>query len=169
MSDQELSDIVSYIQAAPPVDNEVPKSTLGPLGKILMATGQLPSAAEGVADHRAAHVAVPPPAMVSTEFGEHLAATCTGCHGPSLAGGPIVGGDPSWPPARNLTPHETGLAGWTYEQFTTAVREATRPDGTALRPPMTLIQPAARAMTDVELQAIWQYLQSLPPTPTPGA
>jgi hypothetical protein len=33
MSDQELSDIISYIRSLPAVDNTVPKSTFGPLGR----------------------------------------------------------------------------------------------------------------------------------------
>jgi mono/diheme cytochrome c family protein len=167
MSDQELSDVIAYIQSQPPVDNEVPKSSLGPLGKVLVATGQLNPPAEAVADHQGAHPLAPPPAGVTAEFGGHLAGTCVGCHGMNLAGGPIVGGDPSWPPARNLTPHETGLRGWTYDQFVTAFRQGTRPDGTKLLPPMTLVLPYAQSMTDVEMQAIWAYLQSLPPTPLP--
>lgn len=166
LSDQELSDIITYIKAQPAVDNEVPESTLGPLGKVLVATGQLPAPAESVADHRAAHVATPPPADVSAEFGAHLAGTCVGCHGMNLTGGPIVGGDPSWPPSRNLTPHETGLGGWTYEQFVVALRDGRSPDGTAVQAPMTLVQPYAKSMTDVEMQALWAYLRSLPPTPT---
>jgi mono/diheme cytochrome c family protein len=167
MSDQELSDVIAYIQSQPPVDNEVPKSSLGPLGKVLVATHQLNPPAEAVADHQGAHPLAPPPAGVTAEFGGHLAGTCVGCHGMNLAGGPIVGGDPSWPPARNLTPHETGLRGWTYDQFVTAFRQGTRPDGTKLLPPMTLVLPYAQSMTDVEMQAIWAYLQSLPPTPLP--
>jgi hypothetical protein len=85
-----------------------------------------------------------------------------GCHRQDLAGGPILGGDPAWVPARNLTPHATGLAGWTYEQFVTALRQSTRPDGTALRPPMTFQQPYAERMTEVELEALWLYIQSVP-------
>ncbi|MFW6206619.1 MAG: c-type cytochrome, partial [Gemmatimonadota bacterium] len=38
MSDRELSDIVAYIRSLDPVDNRVPRSTLGPLGKVLVAT-----------------------------------------------------------------------------------------------------------------------------------
>lgn len=167
MSDQELSDVIAYLRSLAPVDNEVPKSSLGPLGKILVATHQLNPPADLVADHRGAHPTVPPPAGVSAQFGAHLAGTCVGCHGMNLAGGPIVGGDPSWPPARNLTPDATGLAGWTYEQFTTAMRQGIRPDGSALLPPMTLVLPYSRSMTDVELQALWAYLQTLPATPTP--
>ena len=41
MSDQELSDVVAYIRSRPPVDNEVPAPSFGPLGKFLLATGQL--------------------------------------------------------------------------------------------------------------------------------
>ena len=41
VSDQELSDIISYIRSLPPVDNTVPKSTFGPLGKVLVATGKM--------------------------------------------------------------------------------------------------------------------------------
>jgi mono/diheme cytochrome c family protein len=102
---------------------------------------------------------------VTVEFGRHLAGPCMGCHGPDLAGGPIAGGDPAWVPARNLTPDPTGLAGWTYAQFEAALRRSVRPDGTALQAPMTFLRPLAERMTDVELQALWLYLQSVPAVP----
>jgi mono/diheme cytochrome c family protein len=123
-----------------------------------------------IASHTAPHAARPPEAT-SAEFGKHLATVCMGCHGPDFSGGPITGGDPAWPPARNLTPDATGLKGWTYEQFVTAVATSQRPDGTKLRPPMTLMATYGQSMTDVERQALWGYLQSLPPVskvvPTP--
>ncbi|HUR96393.1 MAG TPA: cytochrome c [Gemmatimonadales bacterium] len=164
MSDQELSDIVAYIRSLPPRDNEVPRVRLGPLGKVLVATGKLPLSADLIPQDRP-HAAVPPAAEVSAEFGRHLAGVCTGCHGEDLAGGPIVGGDPSWPPARNLTPHPNGLAGWAYGQFVTALKDSRRPDGDSLRVPMTFIAPYARRMTDTELQALWAYVRSVPPRP----
>jgi mono/diheme cytochrome c family protein len=166
MSDQELSDIVAYIRSLPPVDTTVPTPSLGPLGTVLVALGELPLAADVIADHHGAHADVPPEATVSVEFGQHLAATCAGCHRGNFTGGPVPGGDPSWPPAANLTPHSDGLAGWTYDQFASTLRAGTRPDGTALREPMTLVMPFAQRMRDVELQAIWLYLQSLPPKPS---
>ena len=144
MSDQELSDIVVYLLSQPPVDNEVPPPTLGPLGKVLMATGQLRLSADLIESHDAPHAVNPPPAEVSVEFGEHLAGICTGCHRENLAGGPIAAGDPSWAPARNLTPHSDGLAGWTYEQFIAAMRDGIRPDGTELLMPMSLMLPYAQ-------------------------
>ena len=166
MSDQELSDIVAYVRAAPGVDNEVPAPTLGPLGKFLVATGELQLSVNRIPDHNRPHALLPPATNTSAEFGKHLAGICTGCHRENLAGGPIVGGDPSWVPARNLTPHSEGLGAWTYEQFVGAMRNGTRPDGSPLRPPMTLVAPYAQRMTDVEMQALWNYLRSVPAQPT---
>ena len=166
MSDQELSDVIAYIGSLPPVDNEVPAKSLGPLGNVLVATGQLPVAATLIESHDEPHVELPPETEVSLEFGRHMAGVCTGCHRPDFAGGPIIGGDPSWAPARNLTPHEEGLAGWSYEDFETALRAGKRPDGTALVAPMTFVTPYAANMTEVEMRALWTYLQSVPGRPT---
>jgi cytochrome c5 len=131
-----------------------------------VATGQLPLAADRVAEHNTAHAVAPPEAGATPEFGRHVAAVCTGCHRENLGGGPIVGGDPAWVPARNLTPHAEGLANWTYEQFVAAMREGKRPDGTSIQAPMTLIMPYAQRMTDTELQGLWAYLRSVPAHPT---
>jgi mono/diheme cytochrome c family protein len=163
MSDEELSDIVSYIRSLPPVDNTVPKSSFGPLGKVLVATGKMRLSATLIESHTAPHAVRPPEEAVSTEFGRHLASVCMGCHGPDFSGGPIVGGDPSWPPARNLTPDATGLKGWTYDQFVNALANSRRPDGTALRAPMSLMSTYGKSMKDVERRALWTFLQSLPP------
>jgi mono/diheme cytochrome c family protein len=163
MSDQELSDIAVLVQSQPPVDKDVPRVTLGPVGKVLVATGKLVLSADAVAAHGdAPHAVRPPESTPTVEFGRHLAATCVGCHGRDLAGGPIVGGDPSWPPAANLTPHPEGLASWSSAQFGRAIREGKRPDGTALKSPMSDVVPYAVKMSDVEVEALWMYLQSLP-------
>jgi len=167
MSDQELSDIVAYIRSRPTVDATVPKPTLGPLGTVLAATGKLPLAADLIQDHMKAHPVRPPAAEETMEFGRHLTGVCRSCHRDDFTGGPIASGDPGWPPAANLTPHADGLAGWTYQQFVTTLRTGKKPDGTELREPMSMMEPMAQRMTDVELQAIWAYLRSLPPKPSP--
>jgi cytochrome c553 len=162
MSDQELSDIVTYVKSFPPVDREMPAPSFGPLGKVLVATGQLHFSADQI-DQRAPHVARPPVAEATADFGRHLAAVCTGCHQPDLRGGPVPGGDPSWPPAKNLTSHPAALGSWTYEQFARTMREGVRPDGTPLREPMSVMPAYAQKMTDVEMQALWAFLRSVPP------
>lgn len=160
MSDQELSDIVTLIRSMPPVDRTMPAVTLGPAMKLLIATGEAKGSAQLI-DHAAAHAAAPPPDVADATLGAHIAQTCTGCHGSNLSGGKVAGGDPSWPEAANLTPHATGLAGWTYEDFEKAFRHGVRKDGTAV----SAVMPTKffKNMTDTEVRAIWAHLSSLTP------
>jgi mono/diheme cytochrome c family protein len=162
MTDQELSDIVAFIRSRPGVDKRVPPPALGPAGKVLVATGKFTLSADVIGSHDKRHAASPPPAEVSVDFGRHMAGACMGCHRSDLGGGTIVGGDPAWPPAANLTPGPDGLGAWTFPQFVRAMREGKRPDGTALRPPMSELIAYTQKMTDVEVQALWSYLRSVP-------
>jgi mono/diheme cytochrome c family protein len=166
MSDHELSDIVAYIRSLPTVDAHVAPVRLGPLGTVLLAVGKIRLSADMIQDHRKVHSTEPPPEGATVEFGAHLARTCSGCHRADFTGGPIPGGAPDWAPAANLTPHEDGLAGWTYDRFVSTLKTGERPDGTPLRAPMSGMVPYARRMTDVELRALWAYLRSLPPKPS---
>lgn len=159
MSDQELSDIIAYIRAAPPVDKEQPPSTLGPIGYVLMAKGDMLVSAERSQPDKA-HPVAPPDPGETVAFGKHLLQTCTGCHGSSLAGGPIAGGDPSWPPAAPLTPQ--GLAGWTLADFQKAMRSGVSKDGRMVQEPMKGVVNATKAFTDQELAALWAALQAPP-------
>ncbi len=164
MSDRELSDIVSYIRSLPAVNKEVPSVTLGPVGKMLVATGRLLLAADiHPTKHVIDHAALPPATAADATLGKHLAQTCIGCHGDTFAGGPIIGGPPDWPPAANLTP--TGLAGWTYDDFERALKEGKSTNGVALREPMASMPKFAKNMTDTELRALWAYIKDLPPQP----
>lgn len=165
MSDQELADIIAYVGTFPPIDKKVPASSLGPMGAVLIALEQLPLSAYEHPDHKAPHSRTPPATAVSTEFGGHLIKICTGCHRNNLEGGPIASGDPSWPPAANLSPGPDGLGAWSYKQFVVAMREGQRPDGSAIIPPMNLIIPLAQKMSDTELQAMWMFLKAQPALP----
>jgi len=165
MSDRELSDIIAYIRSLPPVDNTVPPSELGPVGKLLVATGRFPISAEMIEAHDAAHRVEPPAEEETVEFGAHLAKVCTGCHRQDLAGGPIVQGPPSWAPASNLTPHETGLVGYDLQTFERVMRTGIRRNGEPVREPMNIITAYASNMTETEIKALWLYLEALPPTP----
>lgn len=164
MSDQELSDIVAFIRSLPTMDGEEPPRRLGPLGTMLVAFGQIPLAADMITDHNAPHAVTPPASEASAEFGEHLAGTCLGCHGADFAGGPIPGGDPSWPPAADLTP-AGNLGTWTADQFATLMRTGKRPDDTEVLAPMNILMSFGQNMTDTEIQALFAYFQSLPPAP----
>lgn len=138
------------------------------LGPNITATGRIPLSADMLEHHHAEHVVVPPEADETVDFGRHIAGPCMGCHRRNMEGGPIPGGDPSWPPAANPTPHADALGEWSYEDFTTAMMEARRPDGTVLLEPMSLIVPYAHNMTGTELRALWAFLRSVPPPPAEG-
>jgi len=163
LTDQELSDVVVYIRSQSPIDNTTPPVELGPVLKVMSATGKVRMAAE-IIDHAAPHLALPPDTSAGLEYGRPLATICTGCHREDFSGGPIIGGPPSWPPSKNITP--AGLKGWTAEQFVTLMREGKRPDGTSVREPMAGMRNFASNMKDQELRALWQYLQTVKPVGT---
>lgn len=166
LSDEDLGRIIAYIQSRPPVDNIQPQSRLGPLGRLLHLTDKapLPVLSAEVIDHQTAAPQQVTP-EVSSEFGKYMIGVCTDCHRNDLSGGPIPGALPGEPPAANLTP-AGNLGHWSYEGFAAAMRTGQTPDGKVLDPAV-MPWPLAGQMTDVELEALWLYLQSLPPV-TPG-
>jgi mono/diheme cytochrome c family protein len=159
LSDHELSDIVAYIQSRPPVDRAMKPIRIGPVFSFVVGFGSDALPAFGI-DHQAAHRVEPPVEAASVEMGEHIAQVCRGCHGERLSGGKVAG-DPNMPIVANLTPHETGLAGWTEADFFRALRNGRRKDGTQILPQMPW-QTYGR-MNDIELKALWAYLQTVPP------
>ena len=66
--------------------------------------------------------------------------------------------------AANLTPDATGLAGWTAEQFTQAMRTGKHAgSGRPLMPPMPW--PAFGQLNDADLHAVFAYLMAQPAVP----
>ena len=158
LSDHELSDIVACVRSRPPVDRELKSIRIGPLFSFIVAFGADSLVAFAI-DHERPHPVEPPLEVASVELGEHIAQVCRGCHGANLSGGK-VGGDPNMPIVANLTPHETGLKGWTETDFIRALREGKRKNGTDILPQMPW--KAYGQMKDVELKALWAYLQTVP-------
>ena len=105
------------------------------------------------------------------ERGKYLVtiATCEGCHSPRdsrdqpikekrFAGGRRSGGLMT----PNLTPDiETGLGAWSEAQIVDALRNGKRPDGSGIRPTMSVF--FYRHFTDADARAIAAYLKSLAP------
>lgn len=66
--------------------------------------------------------------------------------------------------AANLTPHETGIANWTFENFQTAITQGKHKgleNGRPLLPPMPW--PAYRNMSEEDMRALFAALKNLPP------
>ena len=163
LTDRDVAAIIAYAGTVPAVDNEMPRPSLGPLGRVLYVTGQLDAYPASVTPQETTHRASITPA-VSLEFGEYVAHGCTGCHGPGYSGGKIPGVPPSFPSAGNITPDSaSGIGAWSEADFMRALREGVRPDGTRLDPFMPVA--LTKHMTETELKAAYLYLRSVPPRP----
>jgi mono/diheme cytochrome c family protein len=163
LSDDDLADIIAYLKSLPPVDNEVPKTELGPLGRVMMTLGQLPPEATApdvtVIDHNGSRPVAPQPG-VTPEYGKYLTRPCTLCHGINF-NGQIIRIDAEYL-APNLTPGGE-LQFWSEEDFATTLRTGVTPGGKQLKSAMPWKY--FGQMTDDELKAVWLYLQSLPALP----
>ena len=106
LSDADLADLVAWLEALPDVERELPKTKLGPVGKMLVSSGGWDSG--------------PYPARSD---GDLLTLACKSCHGDDLKG-------------RDMGPEgfaaDLTALSWSGEEFAAAVREGKRPDGTAL-------------------------------------
>ena len=160
LADEDVGALIAYIRSLKAVDHEIPGQRIGPVGRALYLAGKLP-----LVDAVRIDPAFTPPASMpvaaTAEYGAYAARVggCKGCHGESLSGGPIPGGDPSWPPAANITP--TGLAAYSEAAFTTLLRTGKRPAGTIVNSVMPYRY--TKDLTDVEIRALWFYLQTVAP------
>ncbi|MBZ0136097.1 MAG: cytochrome c [Planctomycetes bacterium] len=161
--DSDIGAVVAYIKSLPPVDRETKKHSLGPIGMLIAATE--PVYAWDKIDHSAER----PKAErgPTEEWGKVMIGACTGCHGSGLSGGEIPGGDPSWPPSRNITPDEaTGIGAWEFADFEKAIRTGARPDGTKLHEAMPY--ELYVKMDPDDITALWKYLRTVPARPAGG-
>ena len=160
LSDADLAAVIAWVRRAPPVDRTTPSVKLGPIGTMLVGTGKVTLYKADVTDRTIQSVPAPDPAD-TVAVGRYLVAAggCEGCHGATLAGGPIADSPPGTVPAANLT--RGGIAGtYTEAQFVEELRTGKRPGGAPLNDFMPWRY--VGQMTDAELHAVWVYLQSLP-------
>ena len=129
INDADLGAIIAYLKSLPPVDNELPETKLGPLGRVAaLLDGALVPAT--IIEHDARRPREVGPA-VTAEYGEYLAVICTVCHADNLAGGSVPGEGGDAPRARNLTP-KGALSSWSAVDFRNVLRTGTTPLGERL-------------------------------------
>jgi mono/diheme cytochrome c family protein len=164
LSDEDLTAILSYIRTQKPVARKIPKHKLNIIGNIVKAFLVKP-----VGPTEKIVAAVKPDTTAT--YGRYLtlnAANCSGCHterglsgeftGALLAGGKAMDNG-NIPP--NLTPDSTGrLFGWSQQSFINRFRTGKIIPNSEM--PWNMYQ----QMTDVELKAIYNYLQTVKPVKT---
>jgi mono/diheme cytochrome c family protein len=159
LSDEDLGALIAYLKSLPPVDNEMPSTDLGPLGRVMLALGKLPPEIipnVTVIDHSGPRPVAPKPG-VTVAYGKYLAHTCVLCHGANF-NGQMITTDAEYL-APNLTPGGE-LHYWSEEDFMITLRTGVTPGGKHLKSAMPWKY--FGQMTDDELKAVWLYLQSLP-------
>jgi hypothetical protein len=160
LPDDDVVAIVSYLRTLPAVDRANGVTQVKTLGKVLDRKDMIVMDVARRIDHEHPLQGLPPAPTVA--YGALLARLCTGCHGEHFSGGPIPGAPASIPIPLNLTPDDTGLKGWSYEDFTHLLDTGVRKNGKKLDPFMPL--EAVSKFDDVERHALWAYMQTLPPT-----
>jgi mono/diheme cytochrome c family protein len=167
LSDEDLTAVISFLRSQPPVKNKVDVRQLNFLGKAVKAFMIKPVGPEG-------EVAKSVKADTTAEYGKYLAnyiTNCRGCHtnrdlmtgayiGQYYAGGfKLEAPDGSYCVSPNLTPDkESGkITGWSQQQFIDRFR-LKRTIATSDMP-----WEQFKSMSDDDLKAIYNYLQTLEP------
>lgn len=170
MSDDDLTAVISYLRSTKPVNNKITVRKMKPLGYFVNAFFIKPVGPTGT----------PPKSMTPdtlVEYGSYLAnsvSNCRGCHtnrdlktgafiGAAYAGGfhmeSVVDPKNYEVVTPNITPDpEHGrIVNWSEQQFISRFRQG------KLIPHSTMPWGPFRRMSDVELKAIYKYLQTLKP------
>jgi mono/diheme cytochrome c family protein len=171
LGDSDVAAILGYLRSSDPIfapsKKPTPKTEYSLAAKAIFLMNGLTKPRELPAS------GIPVPQRAATkEYGHYLAHEvydCGACHTAGFAAGKVesekafaggfefVGADGKKIHSANLTFHETGLKGWSEEEFGNALRNGLRPDGTIVRPPM----PRFRTASDVDVAAMYVYLSSL--------
>jgi len=164
MTDSDFAALVSFLNSLTPVDNELPPSTIGPIGNALLGAGRFPFAAD-VVDH--AEVGQNPVTPgVTEEYGSYLTtlANCRGCHGPDLRGTTGLIGDLRGT-TRLIGPLTApslvdSTRSWSADEFRQTIRNGRMPSGRPLDP-QKMPWPRLANLTDDELNAVFEYVRSI--------
>lgn len=161
LTDADTAAIIAYVRHLPPASGGAAVMELPLIVRVMYGLNVVQDAAEKIDHSLPPAVAIPEAASI--EHGGYVGQTCAGCHGPGLSGGRIPGAPPAWPVAANLTSGEGSVMPRyaTVDQFKAMLRSGKRPDGTAISTVMPF--GAFSQMNEVDMEALYLYLQSLPP------
>ena len=158
LSKADIASLIAFIRSVPEVQKESHKNTFGPLAKVLSSLGKMPVMFPAMAIDPTKGFGEKPEEGPTLAFGQYLANSCVGCHGTEFRGGTIPGGDPAWPKAANIRLGADNS--WTEKNFRQMIMTGnSTKTGAPIRAPMPVA--LLRQMNETEIQALWQFLQSL--------
>lgn len=164
MSDNDMACLIAYMQTVPSSDKTWPDPKFTFLSKIMAGAGLFGTLyyAEEIDLTDVTPRTAPAPGP-TVEYGAYTVAFhgCPACHGEQLNGYKTP--DPVSPPGANITPGGN-LGKWDLAAFSNTLRTGTTPEGKKMDPkfmPWTSIG----LMTDMEVEAVFNYLKSLPALP----
>ncbi|WP_225411873.1 c-type cytochrome [Stigmatella hybrida] len=171
MSDEDLSAVLGFLRSndeiVAPDERVQPAPQLSPVGKLALGMGLAPVPTWPASGIKA------PPKGPTVEYGAYLANevyVCAECHTPGVDGAKARGPDAfkggfkfvDTPEggiySTNITFGETGLAKYTLPEFSRALQHGINREGIPLRLPMVRV----RNLDDVDVQALYTFLQSVP-------
>jgi len=162
--DEDVVAVISYLRTVPAVARPSGEMKLGLLAKVLDRQNMIPIDVARHIDHKQRPIAPPP--SPTAAYGTFLANACRGCHGATLSGGRIPGAPAEMAIPLNITPHDTGLAGWTFGDFDKLLSTGIRKNGKTLDSMMPVTE--LGKFNQVERQALWAFLQTVPAKPFGG-
>jgi hypothetical protein len=170
LSDEDAAAIIAYLRAQPPVKSFRPDRKLDFPLNIVFRFYPKPLAGPVAS----------PPRSDSVAYGRYLTkiARCEFCHTARVRGQvepqpdrlfsggvPFVMGTRTQY-SKNLTPHPTGLGGWTKDMFIGRFRLHTASFPVKEEDNSEMDWVAFSGMSDADLGAIWDFLRTLPPLET---
>lgn len=172
LADEDVEAVVAYLRTLPPArSHEPPRREIAFPLNLLVRLWPEPVAAP---------ITAPDRVEAPLAYGEYLArvARCEFCHSPRdpnsldpFPGRRYAGGMPFFlGPERvmypmNLTPHPSGLGGWTQGEFIERFRAHAEPQPVEPAANTLMNWNAFAGMTDEDLVLLWEFFQTLPPVP----
>jgi mono/diheme cytochrome c family protein len=150
LTGEDLGRIIAFLKSLPTVEGPGPSLSLGPLGRLGVATGKFKTVAQLTAE------TVPPPDATSEQagYGRYLARTvCASCHGTGLRGD----SNPDF-----TSPSLQVVAGYSPESFTQLLRAGVALGGRDLKTMSPWAREHLSHLTDSEIAALYSYLHTLP-------
>jgi hypothetical protein len=169
MTDSDALATVAFMRSLPPAVFKVQTGKMDATPAPVLLPSTLPSSSLATTD----------PNYAEAQMGKYLVsgvAQCVKCHSPASAGVPIADFFSGVVPAdytkifpSNITPHATGIAGWTAADVATALKTGVNKAGVTLCGSMPAAAKGYGGMTDADAHAIGVYLTTIPGVDKAGA